>query len=69
MSVQVHHPGPVVHHPAALVAAIAALVAGAAAAGIAWEASQPAPAAPSVPAQHHPQVQRMVHGFVVTPQR
>lgn len=69
MSVQVHHPGPVVHHPAALAAALAALIAGGAAAGIAWEASQPASTGTSVPAQHHPQVQRMVHGFLVTPQR
>lgn len=69
MSVQVHHPAPVVHHPAALAAAIAALLLGGAAAGIAWEASRPASPAPSSPAQHQPHVVRMVHGFLVTPHR
>jgi hypothetical protein len=65
MSAQVHHPAPVAHHPAALAAAIAALLAGGVAAGIAWEASRPA-SPPPVQAQHHPQVQRTVHGFAVT---
>lgn len=69
MSVQVHHPAPVVHRPAALAAAIAALLVGGAAAGIAWDASRPASPAPSLPAQHHPHVLRMVHGFVVAPRR
>ena len=69
MSVQVHHPTPAAHHPAALLAAIAALLVGGAAAGIVWEASRPASPAPTFPVQHHPQVQRTVHGFLVTPPR
>lgn len=69
MSVQVHHPAPLVHHPTALAAAIAALLVGGAMAGIAWEASRPASPSPTSPAQLHPQVQRMVHGFLVTQPR
>jgi hypothetical protein len=69
MTVHVHHPAPLAHHPAALAAAIAALLVGGTAAGIAWEASRPTSPAPTAPAQHQPQVNRMVHGFVVSPQR
>jgi hypothetical protein len=66
MSVQVHHPAPVAHHRAAMLAAIAALMVGGALAGIAWEATRPQSPAPSVPAQHQPHVQRMMHGFLVS---